>query len=144
MKSFTEAAERKSYCNRAVHHIWLSVLLCTLLWQLSLLLSNLLINTWSLPEQSRTTRGEIMEEYLASSLAVQKPCQTPFVYVSISDSHHQQPLAINGSLCSYMVVEEFIIQTLKCLDYMRHCVAGWITYFLTNGHRQSPQPILRW
>lgn len=83
-----ETAEGKSYSNRAVHYIWRSVLPCKLRCQLSLLLSNLLINTWSSPEQSRTTRKEIMEEHLASSHKVQKPCQTPFKDVSITDGHH--------------------------------------------------------
>lgn len=126
--SFTDAAEIKSYHDRAVHYIWLFLLFCTLLWQLSLLLSNLLINTWSLPEQSRT-REEIMEEHLASSLTVQKPCQTPFVNISIIGTHQEKPLTIVGSLNTCITeVEEWIIQSLRCLDCIRHCVDGWISH----------------
>lgn len=59
-----------------------------------------------------------MEEHLTSSLTVQKPCQTLFVYVSITDGHHWQPLANVGSLNTGITeVEECIIQSLKCLDY---------------------------
>lgn len=39
-----------------------------------------------------------MEEHLASSLTVQKPCQILFMYVPLTDSHHWQPLAIVDSL----------------------------------------------